>query len=256
MVDVIFGLDGGELPEVIVSDTGSYSDVVFGLLELLGISYRPALEDLPDQKGWRFKADADYGPLSTFARGRIDTAKIRRNWEDILRVVASIYTGAVRGHHAAARRPPHRARRGDCDVRADLQVAAHPQLHRHRRNLPARHQGHPQPARRPPRPGPEDLPREERRAVPPVRARPGEPARRARPCPELRRPVDDRLPRCRCPPAQGPGLPGARGGHGSPVPVRQPAPRGPRHLQLRSSGPGPGAIRDLRDPDAADEDDE
>ena len=98
MVDVIFGLDGGELPEIVVSDTGPYSDVVFGLLELLGISYRPALADLPDQKGWRFKADADYGPLSTFARGRIDTAKIRRNWEDILRVVASIYTGTVRAY--------------------------------------------------------------------------------------------------------------------------------------------------------------
>jgi hypothetical protein len=39
MVDVIFGLDGGELPEIVVSDEGSYSDVVFGLLELLGISY-------------------------------------------------------------------------------------------------------------------------------------------------------------------------------------------------------------------------
>jgi TnpA family transposase len=98
MVDVIFGLDGGELPEIIVSDTGSYPDVVFGLLELLGISYRPALADLPDQKGWRFKADADYGPLSTFARGRIDTAKISRNWEDILRVLASIYTGTVRAY--------------------------------------------------------------------------------------------------------------------------------------------------------------
>jgi Tn3 transposase DDE domain len=47
------GLDGGELPEIVVSDTGSYSDLVFGLLELLGISYRPALADLPDQKGWR-----------------------------------------------------------------------------------------------------------------------------------------------------------------------------------------------------------
>ncbi len=48
MVDVIFGLDGGDLPEIVVSDTGSYSDLVFGLLELLGISYRPALADLPD----------------------------------------------------------------------------------------------------------------------------------------------------------------------------------------------------------------
>ena len=98
MIDVIFGLDGGDLPEIVVTDTGSYSDVVFGLLELLGISYRPALADLPDQKGWRIPADADYGTLATFARGRIDTAKIRRNWEDILRVVASIYTGTVRAY--------------------------------------------------------------------------------------------------------------------------------------------------------------
>lgn len=98
MIDVIFGLDGGDLPEIVVSDTASYSDVVFGLLELLGISYRPALADLPDQKGWRIRADADYGPLSAFARGRIDTAKIRRHWEDILRVVASIYTGTVRAY--------------------------------------------------------------------------------------------------------------------------------------------------------------
>jgi TnpA family transposase len=72
MVDVIFGLDGGELPEIVVTDTGSYSDVVFGLLELLGISYRPALADLPDQKGWRINTHADYGPLNTFARGKID----------------------------------------------------------------------------------------------------------------------------------------------------------------------------------------
>ncbi|WP_440107909.1 Tn3 family transposase, partial [Streptosporangium sp. H16] len=72
MVDVIFGLDGGDLPEIVVSDTGSYLDLVFGLLELLGISYRPALADLPDQKGWRISALADYGPLNTFARGKIE----------------------------------------------------------------------------------------------------------------------------------------------------------------------------------------
>jgi TnpA family transposase len=98
MVDVIFGMDGGNLPEIVVSDTGSYSDLVFGLLELLGISYRPALADLPDQKGWRIRPEADYGPLNTFARGRIDLEKIRRNWDDILRVVASIYTGTVRAY--------------------------------------------------------------------------------------------------------------------------------------------------------------
>ena len=213
MIDVIFGLDGGELPEVVVSDTGSYSDVVFGLLELLGISYRPALADLPDQKGWRIKGDADYGPLNTFARGKIDLAKIRRELGGHpagRRLHLHRHrAGLRRRHDAAARRAPDRARRGDRDVRADLQVTAHPQLHRHRRVLPPRHQGHPQPARGPARPSPEDLPWEEGRAVPPVRARPGEPTRLARPCPELRRSVDDCLPRCRRPSAPGTGIPGA-----------------------------------------------
>ena len=110
MVDVIFGLDGGDLPAVVVSDEGSYSDLVFGLLELLGISYRPALADLPDQKGWRINPAAGYGPLDTFARGKIDLGKIRRNWEDVLRVVASIYTGTIRA----------------CDVVAMLQRDGHP----------------------------------------------------------------------------------------------------------------------------------
>jgi hypothetical protein len=116
MVDVIFGLDGSELPEIVVSDTGSYSDLVFGLLELLGISYRPALADLPDQKGWRINASADYGPLNTFARGKIDLRKVRRNWEDILRVVASIYTGTVRAYDVVTMlqrdgHPPRSAKR-------------------------------------------------------------------------------------------------------------------------------------------------
>ncbi|CNF13187.1 Transposase and inactivated derivatives%2C TnpA family [Mycobacterium tuberculosis] len=97
MIDVLFRRDGGRRPEVIVTDTGSYSDVVFGLVHLLGMQYRPALADLPDQKGWRIQ-DADYGPLSRFARGRIDLDKIRRHWDDILRVVVSIYTGQVRAH--------------------------------------------------------------------------------------------------------------------------------------------------------------
>ncbi|MFI6906177.1 Tn3 family transposase [Nonomuraea sp. NPDC050394] len=71
--------------------------MVFGLVHLLGAQYRPALADIPDQKGWRIQ-DADYGSLSRFARGRIDLDKIRRHWGDILRVVVSIYSGEIRAH--------------------------------------------------------------------------------------------------------------------------------------------------------------
>jgi TnpA family transposase len=98
MIDVIFSQDGGQRPDIIVADTGTYSDLVFGLAQLLGIEYRPELADMPDQRSWRIDPAADYGPLNTAARGRIDLDRVRRHWQDILRVIASIYTGTVRAY--------------------------------------------------------------------------------------------------------------------------------------------------------------
>lgn len=98
MIDVVYSQDGGQRPDVIVSDAGAYSDLVFGLVHLLDMEYRPALADLPDHKGWRIKPEGGYGPLDTFARGLIDLNKIRARWEEILRVVVSIHTGAIRAY--------------------------------------------------------------------------------------------------------------------------------------------------------------
>ncbi|MFI9638033.1 transposase [Nocardia sp. NPDC051929] len=94
-VDLMYRRDGGLRPQVLISDTGSYSDMVFGLLKLLGVAYRPELADLPDQKLWRIDPAADYGPLDRAARGRIDLAKITRHWPDIVRVAASVHSGQV-----------------------------------------------------------------------------------------------------------------------------------------------------------------
>ena len=98
MIDVLYARDGGQRPDIVVTDTGSYSDLVFGLVHLLGMSYRPQLADLPDQQLWRIRPGADYGPLNTAARGKIDPGRIRRHWPDILRVAASIHTGTVRAY--------------------------------------------------------------------------------------------------------------------------------------------------------------
>jgi len=98
VLDVLNDRDGGTRPEMIVTDTASYSDIVFGLLTLAGYTYSPQLADLPDQKMWRIDPTADYGPFQDVARGRIDVARIERHWEDILRIVASIHTGAVRAY--------------------------------------------------------------------------------------------------------------------------------------------------------------
>ena len=98
IIDVIFNHDPADRPDIIVTDTGSYSDIEFGLVHLLGLTYRAALADLPDQKLWRTNLDANYGSLNTTARGRIDLERIRRHWGDIVRVVASIHTGTVRAY--------------------------------------------------------------------------------------------------------------------------------------------------------------
>jgi TnpA family transposase len=97
-LDVAFSLDHGQRPDILISDTGAYSDLMFGLCSPLGIEYRPELADMPDQRAWRADPHADYGPLNTLARGRLDLAKVCRHWPDILRVIASIYTGTVRAY--------------------------------------------------------------------------------------------------------------------------------------------------------------
>jgi TnpA family transposase len=94
-VDLLYRRDGGRQPQVLISDTGSYTDMVFGLLKLLGVAYRPELADLPDQKLWRINPSADYGMLDGTARGRIDLGRVRQHWPDILRMVASVHSGAV-----------------------------------------------------------------------------------------------------------------------------------------------------------------
>src|SRR5260370_12049908 len=95
VVDLIYRQEAGQRPEVIVSDAGSYSDIVFGLLRLLSIDYRPQLADLPDTKLWLIDPSADYGPLTTAVRGKIDEERIRQQWPEIQRLVASIHIVAV-----------------------------------------------------------------------------------------------------------------------------------------------------------------
>lgn len=97
-IDVIVSQHGGRIPEVIITDTGSYSDIVFGLLHLIGRQYRPQLANPPDQRLWRIDARADYGPLDKAARGVIDTAKIAAHWEDMCRIAVSIHSGEVSAH--------------------------------------------------------------------------------------------------------------------------------------------------------------
>jgi TnpA family transposase len=99
--DSIFILDGlleqetNLRPTEVMTDTASYSDLVFGLFRVLGYQFSPRIADIGDARFWRIDRDADYGPLDALARNRINLDLVVENWDDILRVAGSLMVGRV-----------------------------------------------------------------------------------------------------------------------------------------------------------------
>jgi TnpA family transposase len=79
-----------------MTDTASYSDLVFGLFRLLGYQFSPRLTGLGAARFWRLDRSADYGPLNALARHHINPKLIRTHWEDRLRVAGSLAFGNVK----------------------------------------------------------------------------------------------------------------------------------------------------------------
>lgn len=102
VLDVILNRDGGAAPQMIATDTASYSDIVFGLFRLLGYQFSPRLADMPDQRLWRLTAPggpaADYGSLNAVSTNKLSAGRIRAQWADMLRVVGSLHSGSVAGY--------------------------------------------------------------------------------------------------------------------------------------------------------------
>lgn len=97
ILDGLLDLDGGQRPEMVATDSASYSDQIFGLFTLLGYRFSPRLAGLPDQRFWRIDTTADYGELNAVAgRNRINMELIAANWPDMLRLAGSLTAGTVR----------------------------------------------------------------------------------------------------------------------------------------------------------------
>jgi TnpA family transposase len=102
ILDTLLNLDAGPRPEMIATDTASYSDIVFGPFRLLGYRFSPRIADLADQRLWRATPPgalpADYGPLNAIARHSVNLGRIRTHWADMLRVTGSLVTNTVRAY--------------------------------------------------------------------------------------------------------------------------------------------------------------
>jgi TnpA family transposase len=82
-------------PLEIMTDTGAYTDTVFGMFWLLGYRFNPRIADIGDTRYWRLDPSANYSCLNGVARHRICPGIIKQNWEDILRLGGSLKLGTV-----------------------------------------------------------------------------------------------------------------------------------------------------------------
>lgn len=82
-------------PTQIMTDTGAYSDVVFGLFRLLGYRFSPRLADVGGTRFWRIDSKADYGLLNDISAHNISLQKIEPHWDDMLRLAGSLKLGRV-----------------------------------------------------------------------------------------------------------------------------------------------------------------
>ena len=82
-------------PTQIMTDTGAYSDVVFGLFRLIGHRFSPRLADVGGSRFWRIDPLADYGLLNAVSSHRLRLNRITPHWDDMLRLVGSLKLGLV-----------------------------------------------------------------------------------------------------------------------------------------------------------------
>jgi TnpA family transposase len=82
-------------PTHIMSDTGAYSDVVFGLFRLLGYRFSPCLADVGGTRFWRIDPKADYGLLNDISANQLSLQRIEPHWDDMLRLAGSLKLGKV-----------------------------------------------------------------------------------------------------------------------------------------------------------------
>ena len=59
-------------PTEIMTDTGAYTDTIFGIFHLLGYQFSPRLADIGGTRFWRVDGKADYGALDDLAAQRIN----------------------------------------------------------------------------------------------------------------------------------------------------------------------------------------
>lgn len=77
------------------SDTEGFTDQVFGATHVLGYRFAPRIRNMKQTKLFPMRKPSKYPNLATLIGGKVNVKDIRTNWEEVLRLMASIKTGTV-----------------------------------------------------------------------------------------------------------------------------------------------------------------
>ena len=77
-------------PLVHTTNTHGFTEQLFGLCHLLRIAFMPRLKDLPDQHLYKLDRDTGHGMLEPLFRGVVDMALIAEQWDQLVRIAASL----------------------------------------------------------------------------------------------------------------------------------------------------------------------
>jgi TnpA family transposase len=77
------------------TDGGGVSDHVFALAHLLGFRFAPRIPNLADRKLYAFGPASRWPALAPFIGGQPEEKLIAAQWDDVLRLAASVRTGTV-----------------------------------------------------------------------------------------------------------------------------------------------------------------
>ena len=77
-----------------ITDTAGYSDLIFTLFDLLGKVYAPRLWDIEDQRLCKIKLK-EWAFTQLKFTATVNIEYIRKHWDDLLSLAASIKTGTV-----------------------------------------------------------------------------------------------------------------------------------------------------------------
>ena len=77
------------------TDTAGFTDHVFALCHLLGFRFAPRIRDLADKRLYVPGKERDHPTLAPLIGGKLNLKLVRTQWEEILRLAASIRHGTV-----------------------------------------------------------------------------------------------------------------------------------------------------------------